>query len=248
MPVFAACALQRVENPSAQAGFGIERKAGNVLGNLIRSHKTDAVHVPNDLVRVLLDAAEAKFAVDFVELVSLADGDAVRFQRKQNIPHHPVFRVAGENHIPPFCADTGDLRKPRGRFVQNGERVHAEFGDDGLCRGRPDALDQPAAKVIFNRAQRGGRKCFVAVCFELAAILGVRRVVARELNAFANGSKRQRADDRELFALVGDKLQHRPAVFAVAVDNRIDDSADFRHVRSRASGIQAIARLCLLNL
>jgi len=50
-----------------------------------------------------------------------------------------------------------------------------------------------------------------------------------QLDAFANRSERQRADDGQLFTLVEREFQHRPAVFGVAIDNGVHHAGNFSH-------------------
>jgi len=81
------------------------------LRDLVRRDKADAVHILDDLVRVFFNPRKAEFAVNFKELIRLINSDPIRFQREQNIPHHAVFGIACEDHIAPFCANTGYFRK-----------------------------------------------------------------------------------------------------------------------------------------
>ncbi|MPN18521.1 hypothetical protein SDC9_165881 [bioreactor metagenome] len=59
MPVFVGCRGKRVEKPRAQAGFRLGGKSCDILRNLIRGDKSDAIHVLDDLIGIFFDPRKA---------------------------------------------------------------------------------------------------------------------------------------------------------------------------------------------
>ena len=206
MPVFVCRHGESIEQPRAQAGFGVGGKSGDVLRDLIRRDKADAIHVFDDLIGVFFDSCEAQLAIDFEELVCLIDRNPVWFQRKQNIPHHAIFQIACEDHIPPLCADSGDFGETKRVFVENREGIHAKRRNDGARSRGANAFDESAAEIGFDGGKRRGCNGMVGDNLKLAAIFWMGCVFAFQLQPFANICQRKRADDGELFRFIRAKL------------------------------------------
>ncbi len=123
----------------------------------------------------------------------------------------------------PLAPDAGHLLQSVGVPVDDFQRVQPEEIHDALGHLRPDPLDQPAAQILADPLDGGGKLHGVRFHVELLPVLRVRDPEAGKAQRLADVDTQHGADDRHLVALpLGNKARDGVAIFLVVVGQPLE--------------------------
>ena len=142
------CLLQHVEHPCLVAEVGIGGDA-DVSRDRVGSDETNAENIGGQLIRVLRDHLDRLIAVLFVNLHGIGSRDVVAAQKQHDLRNRLLRRPCLFDHGHALFANAGDLDQARAFLFNDVERLQTEMGHDAPGRYRADALNQPAAQVLF---------------------------------------------------------------------------------------------------
>ena len=218
-------ALRRLAQHVQHAGLNAQRKIApntDAMGDAVGNHKTDAMDLPRQRIRIFSDLGDGLGAKDSVDPQCQRRPDAMSLEKNHDVLHAALLLPSLHDPARAHLADPFDFQNAQRLLRENLQRVQSECPHQALRIGGADAFDEAGAEIFFD-AFDGRRIDFVPVInLELQAITRMALPRARDLDLFPFRYGEDRAYDRRSWTAVGIQAGDGVMVFRIMVSDPAD--------------------------
>ena len=200
---------------------GIVGSKIHTQGDLVHGGKLHTVALTGEEVGILLQPRQRLTAVDAVELHGQGRGQVIPGHKLHHPPQACQFPESGGDLHGLFGGDPLDGAQPLRLLFDDRQRVGAEALHKACGGGRAYAADDPAGEVGDDLILPLRHPALHQLGGDLGAVAGVVDPGARYCHLLAGAYAGDAAHHGEHLALIGDKAQHRVAVFFILKDQML---------------------------